>query len=192
MNDESMMMESGLDVANETGGLECDTTQPKPDEVCISESAWHAFFKGEAVLADLYALDRKELFEIAQQGELFLNSGQIAKAQKTFEALCALDPHIGEFHCALGIVYQRQGELERAKIEYDRALTLNEEDTTALVNRAELMIELQDIDGAINDLANLHTIDPSGDSIQCKKARALAQALSAVLMENADVTSNRI
>ena len=156
------------------------------EEVVTSDSTMLAFLKGEAVMADLYGLNREELYEIAQQGELFLSTGKVARAQKVFEALTALEPHVGEFHSALAIVYQKQGRLEDARLEYDRAVALNNRDSTALVNRAELLIELQDIDAAVNDLDALQRYESNQNSIQFKKGRALAQALSTLLLAAKD------
>ena len=119
-----------------------ENKQSLPSE---DQSLWNAFLRGEAVMANLYDLSRHDLFQIAETGNSLLRSGQFEQARTVFEALTSLDPTVGEFHCALGVSYQALGMLTHAMMAYDRALVLNEGDTVAQLNRADLAEKVSDL-----------------------------------------------
>jgi tetratricopeptide (TPR) repeat protein len=142
-----------------------------------------AFLQGEAVLADLFGLSREELYEIAGQGHNLYDAGQIDSARQVFEGLTALDPNDSFFHSGLGAIYQQQGALERALIEYDRALALNERDIPARCNRAEVLLEQGRTEAAIEDLERISELDPNAQCNHTLRARNIALTLLTMVRE---------
>jgi Flp pilus assembly protein TadD len=136
-----------------------------------------AFLVGELVLSDLYELTREELYAVAQQGKTLYDSGDLESARKVFEGLSALDPYDAWFHTGLGAVYQQQGRLEDAVIEYDRAVSLNERDIAARCNRAEILLQLGRLGQAVEDLQSIATLDPECQDLHSQRARAMTVAL---------------
>ena len=156
----------------------------EPETEFDADGVVRAFLQGEAVLADVYQLEKRELFEIAEQGRTFFESGQVAKAQKVFEGLTALDPYESNFHVGLGAVCQKQGELDRALLEYDRAVQLNQHDIPALTNRAEVLVEKGELVSAVESLRVVLELDPAAEHPHTARARGLAVALSKSIEES--------
>ncbi len=142
-----------------------------------------AFLQGEAVLADLFELSREELYEIASQGHNLYYAGELDSARQIFEGLTALDPNDSFFHSGLGAIYQHQGALERAVIEYDRALALNEQDIPARCNRAEVLLQQGQTEAAIQDLERISELDPTAQHSHTLRARSIALKLLSLVRE---------
>jgi Flp pilus assembly protein TadD len=151
------------------------------EEAPFLDARMRAFLQGEAVLADLFELSREELYEIAGQGHNLYEAGQIDSAQKIFEGLTALDPNDSFFHSGLGAIYQYQGALERARVEYDRALALNERDIIARCNRAEVLLQQGHTEAAIQDLERISELDPNAQCSHTLRARSIALTLLSML-----------
>lgn len=108
--------------------------------------------KGEATLQDLKGYTPEELYAISQQGyTLFLN-GKVRDAQIVFEGLVAVDPKNDYYYRALGVVYHRQGDAERAIRQFTHAITVAPRSPAAYVNRAEVHIARRDAANALKDL----------------------------------------
>ena len=137
-----------------------------------------AFIQGDVVLAELYGLSNGDLYQIAAQGKRFFEEGQEEKARKVFEGLTAPDPWDYSFPTGLGAVYQKAGELDRALLEYDRAVSLNQRDVAARTNRAEVLVEQGDFGRAVADLTAVAAPDPAGEQPHTRRAKALAMALA--------------
>jgi len=142
-----------------------------------------AFLQGDIVMADLYEMSRQELFDIAAQGQLFFDTGKLDQAATVFEGLVALDPYEGSFHTGLGAVYQQRRQLDQARIEYDRAIALNEHDLAARCNRAEVLVQLQSFDLAAADIKEIAIRDPEGESGHSQRAKVLAMALASMAQQ---------
>jgi type III secretion system low calcium response chaperone LcrH/SycD len=134
--------------------------------------------RGEATLQELKGYSPEELYQIAQHGyTLFLN-GKVQDAQTVFEGLVAVDPRNEYYYRALGVVYHRRGDAERAIRQFTHALTVAPRSPAAFVNRAEVHISRRDFERALADLNEAMRVgrDP-GDPIY-RKASALRTMLS--------------
>lgn len=108
--------------------------------------------RGEATLQELKGYSAEELFAISSQGyTLFLN-GKVRDAQIIFEGLVAIDPRNDYYYRALGVVYHRQGDAERALRQFTHAITVAPKSAAAYVNRAEVHISRRDTKSALQDL----------------------------------------
>lgn len=157
--------------------------QPLPEEAPALNARMRAFLLGEAVLEELRDLSREELYEIAGQGHNLYDAGLIDSAQKVFEGLTALDPNDSFFHSGLGAIYQHQGALEHAIIEYDRALALNERDIPSRCNRAEVLLQQGQTEAAIQDLERISELDPHAQCNHTLRARSIALTLLSLVNE---------
>lgn len=132
---------------------------------------------GEATLQQIKGYTEEELYLIAQHGyTLFLN-GKVKDAQVVFEGLVAVDPRNDYYYRALGVVYHRQGDAERALKQFTHAVTVAPRSAAAYVNRAEVHISRRDFDKALADLQA--AVTASGDlSVPiARKALALQRLL---------------
>jgi tetratricopeptide (TPR) repeat protein len=133
--------------------------------------------RGDATLQELKGYDTEELYFIAQQGyTLFLN-GKFSDAQTIFEGLVAIDPRNDYYYRALGVVYHRRGDAERALKQFSNALRVAPRSTAAYVNRAEVHISRRDFDSALEDLDRGIRSTHDFDDPLARKARALRSLL---------------
>jgi Tfp pilus assembly protein PilF len=84
----------------------------------------------EAVEYLLRALNKTEDAAIEQQarlklGEIYLDQGELFKAQEQYEALVKLDPRSADAHYWMGEVYARLGDPVKARSEWRTAFGLD-------------------------------------------------------------------
>lgn len=132
---------------------------------------------GQATLAEIVGLSREQLYEIAQQGYRLLNSGKLEEARQIYAGLVAANPYDSVFHCHLGAVYWRMGDLEKAFAEYDAALRFNRANVDALAGRGELYLSRGDAKKGIADLRAALENDAQATRPSTVRARALLLSL---------------
>jgi len=94
-----------------------------------------------------------------QQALEALQSGKTDKAEGLLEALLAQYPTLAGAHVNLGIIYQSSGDDDRAMSEFDDALSINSNNTDALLQRASLWQSQGKFRRAEQDLNRLLDID---------------------------------
>lgn len=149
-------------------------SEQDPDEVLQTTPgvAVRKWAKGKATLQELKGYSADELYAIAQHGyTLFLN-GRTRHAQVIFEGLVAVDPRNEYYYRALGVVYHRLGDAERALRQFTHAITVAPHSPAAYVNRAEVHIARRDTDRALSDLDR--AIQAGGDLSHAVAQKALA------------------
>lgn len=133
--------------------------------------------EGSASLAEVKGYSEEELYSIAQHAyALFLN-GKFQDAQTVFEGLVALDPRNDYYYRALGVVYHRRGDAERALRQFTHALKVAPRSVAAYVNRAEVHISRREIDRALEDLDQAIRVGRDPTDPQTRKAVALRSLL---------------
>lgn len=159
---------------------EHDSGEQKQDQAVDPRAAakMRAFLQGDVTLADLYSLTHEELYQLCEQGKVFYENGKLTQARSIFEGLTALDPYDSNFHAGLGAVCQQAGELDRALIEYERAIMLNNLDIASRANRAEILIQKEEYVTAGEELQRVAELDPTGEHPHARRAHALAAALA--------------
>ncbi len=108
--------------------------------------------RGEATLKDLKGYSSEELYHVAQHGYTLYLNGKFRDAQVIFEGLVAIDPRNDYYYRALGVVYHRRGDAERAIRQFSHAVKVNPRSPSAYVNRAEVHISRRDYPSALQDL----------------------------------------
>lgn len=151
-----------------------------PDE--SQQSEWTALLgTGQITLAEYVGLSKKELYVIAKQAYLLLNSGKLEEAHDIYQGLVAADPYDSVFHCHLGSVLLRLGKSEEALREFNYALQYNLSNIDALVGRGEIRLAQGDIKEAVGDLRKAIELDLEGKRASTTRARAALFSLKNLL-----------
>lgn len=132
---------------------------------------------GQITLAEFVGLSREQLYEIAEQGFRLLNSGKLEEARQIYTGLVAANPYDSVFHCHLGAVYWRMGDLEKAFEEYDASLRFNLANVDALAGRGELYLAKGEAKKGIADLRAALENDSQATRPSTIRARALLLSL---------------
>jgi len=140
-------------------------------------------FRGEITLADAFGLDRKSLYEIANIAYGLFSSGNLREAKEIYLGLVAADPYDSVFHCHLGAVHHRLGEVDDAYRHYNKALNLNLANVDAMVGRAEIQLARGNKAEGIAALKRAIEIEPQSSRPSIARARALLLAHETQLKE---------
>ena len=108
--------------------------------------------KGETSLRDIYGYTADELYGISTQGYTLLMEGKLEAAKSLFEGLVALDPKSDYYYRALGVIYHRMGDGERAIRQFGYAIRVQPLDFISYVNRAEIYMQQKNFPLAQQDL----------------------------------------
>lgn len=139
----------------------------------------HKWAKGETTLKEIRGYSDDELYAIAHQGYYFLMQGKNKEARTLFEGLVAIDPRNIYYYRALGVIYHKLGDPERALRQFTYATRVEPKHPAAYVNRAEVYIATGQLREALRDLRYVDSLATRDrrDPI-ARKARALLRALS--------------
>jgi tetratricopeptide (TPR) repeat protein len=132
---------------------------------------------GQITIAEAVGLSPKQMYAIANRGFQMLNSGRLEEARQIYAGLVAADPFDSVFHCHLGAVLWRMGDLDKAFEEYDAALRFNIANIDALAGRGELYLLKGEVKKGIEDLRRALENDPKGTHPSSVRARALLLSL---------------
>ncbi len=128
---------------------------------------------GKVTLKEIKGYTDDELYAIAHTGYFFLMQGKNAEARTLFEGLVAIDPRNDYYYRALGVIFHKLGDAERAIKQFSYAIQVNPKSAAAYVNRAEVYVSLERSGEAGNDLRRaLEVISPKEPQL-ARKARAL-------------------
>lgn len=141
-----------------------------------------AFARGEATWAEVEGMTFEEAKAIAQVGCDLAAGGRLEEARILFEGLVEGNPRDSAARAALGTVYQKLGRLEEAVAEYSAALAREPGNPVALANRGELYLRRGERQG-FTDLARAVEVDPHGETVAGRRARALVTAITLVAVE---------
>ncbi len=128
---------------------------------------------GQATIAHAAGITREQLYTIADKAYQLFTQGKLDEAKQLYEGLVAADPFDSVFHCHLGAVLWRAGELDRAYEEYDAAVRFNIANVDALSGRGELSLARGDFEKGIEDLSQALLHDPKCERPATQRARAL-------------------
>lgn len=177
-------LSEGIAAAHTLEGRGAALVRPEPHdpELALERSpvaAVRRWAEGGQTLKELKGYTSEELHCISQLGyTLFLN-GKIRDARIIFEGLVAVDPRNEYYYRALGVVYHREGDPERALRQFGHAITVSgRRSVAAYINRAEVHIARRDHGRALADLdAALRLARDPRDPL-AKKANALKSLLN--------------
>jgi tetratricopeptide (TPR) repeat protein len=128
---------------------------------------------GRITLKEIKGYSDDELYAIAHTGYFFLMQGKNQEARTLFEGLVAIDPKNDYYYRALGVIFHKLGDAERAIKQFSYAIQVNPKAAAAWVNRAEVYLSLSRTAEAGNDLRKaLEVVTPREPQL-ARKARAL-------------------
>lgn len=128
---------------------------------------------GQATIAEAAGLTKDQLYEIASKAYQLLGQGKLDEARQIYEGLVAADPYDSVFHCHLGAVLWRSGDMDRAFEEYDAAVRFNYANIDALAGRGELLLARGEVEKGVDDLSRTLENDPDCKRPSTQRARAL-------------------
>ncbi len=129
---------------------------------------------GRRTLKEIVGYSDEELYVMSHMGYFFLMQGKNQEARTLFEGLLAIDPKNDYYYRALGIIFHKMGDAERAIKQFGYAIGLNTTSPYAYVNRAEIYISLAQYKKAEEDLRQALT-HAERDQRLSRKAYALLQ-----------------
>jgi Flp pilus assembly protein TadD len=132
--------------------------------------------RGETSLREIYGYSDQELYGISTQGYTLLMEGKLDAAKNIFEGLVALDPKNDYYYRALGVLYHRLGDGERAIRQFGYAIRVRPGDLISYVNRAEIYVQQKNFAAAEQDLHKVLQIGRPEHSM-VKKASAMLRML---------------
>jgi Flp pilus assembly protein TadD len=146
-------------------------TQPvDPQRIDKLLPEWAA---GRVSLKELKGYSDDELYAIAHTAYFFLMQGKNEEAKTLFEGLVAVDPRNDYYYRALGVIFHKLGETERAARQFTYALRVNPRAAAAYVNRAEVYLTQGKFADAANDLRQAIGMCGPKEAALARKARAL-------------------
>ena len=144
-----------------------------PNQIAAVLPQWAA---GKVTLKDIKGYTDDELFAIAHTGYFFLMQGKNAEAKTLFEGLVAVDPRNDYYYRALGVIFHKLQDEERALRQFGYAIQVNPRSAAAYVNRAEVYITQGQYAQAKADLQRALECVTKNEPALAKKARALLRA----------------
>ena len=89
------------------------------------------------------------------------SQGQVAEAEKSFQAAILDEPAYDQPHYYLGVVYRTQNQLTRARDEFETAIRLNPKNARAFGNLGLVCLGLGEVDKAERSLRQAAELDPT-------------------------------
>ena len=145
-------------------------SQQPPRDVQALLTRWAA---GKITLKELKGYTDDELYAIAHTGYFFLMQGKNNEAKTLFEGLVAIDPKNDYYYRALGVIFHKLGDTDRAIKQFTYAITVNARAAPSYVNRAEVYLSLNRNPEAAGDLRKALELCTPREAALAKKARAL-------------------
>lgn len=131
----------------------------------------------KTTLKDVKGYSDEELHAIAQQGYYFLLQGKNDEARTIYEGLNAIDPRNDYYYRALGVLYHKMGDPDRALKQFTYATRVAPSNLAAFINRAEVYIATGRRREALADLDHAVAIARDPEHPLARKARSLAEYL---------------
>lgn len=136
-----------------------------------------AWADNKATLKEVKGYTDEELYAIAHQGYYFLLQGKYEEAKTIYEGLVAIDPKNDYYYRALGVIYHKLGDPDRAIKQFTYASRVAPSNLAAFINRAEVYVSTGRKREALADLDHAVNLARDPDAPLARKARALGDYL---------------
>jgi tetratricopeptide (TPR) repeat protein/tRNA A-37 threonylcarbamoyl transferase component Bud32 len=110
------------------------------------------------------AVDPDNEYSELGQARMDLDEGRYETALERCDRIEAVNPAITDFWYIRGLVYQKSEKLydqEKALRAYDEFISRRRDNPSAFLNRGDIRLHLEDVDGAISDYTDALKINPS-------------------------------
>lgn len=146
----------------------------------MSDSVDQKWLQGSAALGAATKWTTEEIVVIAELGYALAQQGRNEEAIAVFAGLAALAPATAYFQSALGALYLRTGDFERAEQHLSAAIAGDSRDAAALINLGELLLHAGDRRAALQNLQaalELTEHDPDPTPMAVRARALLAQII---------------
>jgi Flp pilus assembly protein TadD len=133
--------------------------------------------QGRVSLKQIVGLQDAELFAIASQGYYLFLQGKSEPARVLFEGLVALDPRNAYYYRALGAIYWRLKEPQKAIRQFTYAIRVAPAEVSSYINRAEVYVAQGQFKLAQADIRFALNNAAAHEVPLANKARAMLQML---------------
>jgi tetratricopeptide (TPR) repeat protein len=133
--------------------------------------------QGRVTLRQIIGLSEEELYTLAAQGYTLFLQGKNESARVMFEGLVAIDPRNAYYYRALGAIYWRLKEPQKALKQFTYAIRVAPREISSYINRAEVQVALKQFADARNDLDFAIGNAGPNDGALVMKARAILRML---------------
>ena len=141
--------------------------------------------QGRVSLKQIVGLSTQELYAVASQGYHFFLQGKLQPARVIFEGLVAVDPRNAYYYRALGAIYWREGESQKAIKQFTYAIRVAPRDVssgvtkcTPLPSRAEVYVANKEFGRARDDLQKAIEKAGPSETALVKKANAILEMVN--------------
>lgn len=148
-------------------------TESNDESASHIRSLAQQWIKGKVTLGQMMDLTPEELYAIASFGYLLFMQGKFDEARVIFEGLIAISPRQAYYYRALGSIYVRLKEPERAIRQYTNALKVEPNNLIAYIQRAEVYVSYKKFPLAKRDLMIVLKRAQGQDNPLVNKARAI-------------------
>jgi predicted Zn-dependent protease len=135
------------------------------------------FFDGNLSFGELEGLERAQLDWACSVAHELQEAGDLEAAQKILLALVLLDHRNTLYLCHAAAVTAEMGDPEHALVLLDRAHAAAPQQPMPLVQRAELLLELGQLEEAVADLLLAVELDPVGRDPGSARAQMLLRGV---------------
>ncbi len=134
--------------------------------------------QGRASLKQIIGLSDDELYAIANQGYYLFLQGKAEPARVLFEGLVAIDPRNAYYYRALGAIYWRLKESQKAIRQFTYAIRVSPQEISSYINRAEIYVANAQFDLAQTDLQYALAHAAPHEEALASKARAILRMIA--------------
>ncbi len=134
--------------------------------------------QGRVTLKQIMGLSEEELYAVAVQGYFMFLQGKTEPARVIFEGLVAIDPKNAYYYRALGAIYWRLKEPQKAVKQFTYAIRVAPKEMSSYVNRAEVYVAHKQFEQARSDLRTALSLASVNDGPLIRKARAMLRMIS--------------
>ena len=133
--------------------------------------------QGKTSIKQIVGLRDEELYAIASQGYFLFLQGKSTPARVIFEGLVAIDPRNAYYYRALGAIYWRLKDPQRAIRQFTYAIRVAPREVSSYVNRAEIYVAQRQFNLARSDLQFALATARAPDAPLVEKARAMLRMI---------------
>jgi predicted Zn-dependent protease len=134
--------------------------------------------KGRVSLKQIVGLSEEELYAISSQGYYLFLQGKAEPARVLFEGLVAIDPRNAYYYRALGAIYWRLKEPQKAIRQFTYAIRVSPREISSYINRAEVYVATSQFKLAQNDLHFALSNAAPQEAALASKARAMLRMIA--------------
>jgi predicted Zn-dependent protease len=134
--------------------------------------------KGRVSLKQIVGLSEEELYAISSQGYYLFLQGKAEPARVLFEGLVAIDPRNAYYYRALGAIYWRLKEPQKAIRQFTYAIRVSPREISSYINRAEVYVATSQFKLAQSDLHFALSNAAPQEAALASKARAMLRMIA--------------